>query len=81
MSSTGHACFGALFLRLATGVAATVGCMRSLLLAVAAAALMSACATGTRATRAPEQGGHATQQGAAFMGYHGPVWRANTPAD
>jgi uncharacterized protein YceK len=55
--------------------------MRNILLALAAAIVMSACAGGTRtSSRAPEQG-HATQQGAAFLGYHGPVWRANTPAD
>lgn len=55
--------------------------MRTILLAISAAILMSACASGTRTTsRAPDQG-HATQHGAAFMGYHGPVWRANSPAD
>jgi uncharacterized protein YceK len=56
--------------------------MRTIVLALAAVTLMSACAGGARTkSRAPEQQGHATQQGAAFMGYHGPVWRANTPAD
>ena len=55
--------------------------MRTIPLALTAAALVSACASGTRTTsRAPGKG-HATQQGAAFLGYHGPVWRANTPAD
>ena len=55
--------------------------MRTLALVLAAAAVLSACAGNVRTTRSPEQGGHATNDGAAFMGYHGPVWRANTPAD
>jgi hypothetical protein len=58
--------------------------MRKIVLALAAAAvatLLSACAGGTRSARTPDQGGHATQDGAAFMGYHGPAWRANSPAD
>lgn len=56
--------------------------MRKIVLALAAAAtLLSACAGGTRSVRAPDRGGHATQDGAAFMGYHGPAWRANSPAD
>ncbi len=56
--------------------------MRKIVVALAAVAtLLSACAGGTRSARAPDQGGHATQDGAAFMGYHGPSWRANSPAD
>ncbi len=55
--------------------------MRKIVLALAAAALLSACAADRRSARAPDQGGHATQDGAAFMGYHGPAWRANSPAD
>ena len=51
------------------------------LTAVVAATLLSACAGGTRSARAPDQGGHATQDGAAFIGFHGPGWRANSPAD
>lgn len=53
-----------------------------IVLAVSAVAtLLSACAGGMRSARAPDQGGHATQDGAAFIGYHGPAWRANSPAD
>lgn len=58
--------------------------MRKIVLALALAAvatLLSACAGGTSSARAPDRGGHATQDGAAFMGYHGPAWRANSPAD
>jgi len=55
--------------------------MRNIVLVLIAAAL-TACAGGVRTSRAqPEQGGHPTADGAAFMGYHGPVWRSNTPAD
>ena len=51
--------------------------MRKIVLALAAVAILSsACAGGT-----PDPGGYATQDGAAFMGYHGPAWRANSPAD
>ena len=56
---------------------------KKIVLAVAAiaATLLSACAGDMRSARAPDKGGHATQDGAAFMGYHGPAWRGNTPAD
>ena len=55
--------------------------MRNIVLALVAAAALAACATGTRSSRAPDQGGHATTDGAAFLGYHGPVWRSQQPVD
>lgn len=56
--------------------------MRKIVLSLAAVAfLLSACAGGPRSARAPDQGGYATQDGAAFIGYHGPAWRANSQAD
>jgi hypothetical protein len=55
--------------------------MRTLVLAVAAATVLAACTAGPRNPRGTEQAGHASSDGAAFMGYHGPVWRSNTPAD
>lgn len=56
--------------------------MRKLVLALIAAAL-NACASSPEsvARKAPDSRGHATPDGAAFMGYHGPAWRSNTPAD
>jgi hypothetical protein len=55
--------------------------MRTTFLALLTACLLAACAGSGRQARAPDKGGHATPGGAAFMGYHGPVWRDNTPAD
>jgi uncharacterized protein YceK len=55
--------------------------MRTIVLALATAALVSACASGARSSPATEQAGRAAPEGAAFMGYHGPAWRTNTPAD
>lgn len=37
----------------------------------------AAAAPGDAALR----GGHATPDGAAFLGFHGPVWRMNRPVD
>ena len=56
--------------------------MRSTFLALLATAVLSACAhRDPGEARAPDPGSRATDGAAAFMGYHGPVWRANTPAD
>lgn len=55
--------------------------MRTPFIALLTACLVAGCAGGGRQVRAPDQGGHATTGGAAFMGYHGPVWRENTPSD
>lgn len=51
-----------------------------LALALAAAAVMAGCATTNRPATST-MGSHANPDGAAFIGFHGPVWRQNTPAD
>lgn len=72
----------ALLLRVALAERATVGPMRKTFLALIAAAALSGCASGVlRGPGATEQDGRATDGGAAFMGYHGPVWRGNAPSD
>ena len=52
--------------------------IKTLLALIAAASMATAC-TSTAQTSArrfdPLQGGYASPQGAAFMGYHGPVYR------
>ena len=56
--------------------------MRKIFLALIASAALSGCASSApRSPGASEQGGRATVGAAAFMGYHGPVWRGNGPAD
>ena len=56
--------------------------MNTVLACGLAALLMTGCAvTRGQAQEDVTRGGHASPTGAAFMGYHGPVWRRNTPSD
>ena len=55
--------------------------MRNILLALLAAGALAACASGPSPADPLDPNARGTPGSAAFLGYHGPLWRENGQRD